>query len=294
MPSRLTEFVLVVVLLAGTFLFAAATDPGMVETPPVEADSSPLDHPRLVIDRRAGKLLLKGTSVSARNDAILLQTARDRFAGIEIEADFRAGVIVPDYWQASSLHLLSVLAATESAVAVLEPGQASVRGVTSDAASLRRQLTALEDIMPDGSRIIEDVAIVDLSASLEELCSRSFAHAMTEPVAFRLSSAELRTSSYALLDKIVEAANDCRGGRIAITGHTDSSGNEAWNRELSRARAQAVADYLVHAGIQAQRLIVEGMGSAVPVADNDTALGRSRNRRIEFEFRQAPPEPASD
>ncbi len=102
---------------------------------------------------------------------------------------------------------------------------------------------------------------------------------------FRQSSAELRTSSYATLDKVIDLANDCRDNRIAITGHSDASGNEVWNQRLSLARAQAVADYLIRGGIEPTRLIVAGAGSSSPVADNSTASGRSRNRRIEFELR---------
>jgi OOP family OmpA-OmpF porin len=89
-----------------------------------------------------------------------------------------------------------------------------------------------------------------------------------------------------VLDKIIEVADDCRDSTIAITGHSDSSGNETWNRRLSVARAQAVADYITRGGITPARLLVEGLGSAVPIADNATAQGRSINRRIEFELRQ--------
>ena len=111
--------------------------------------------------------------------------------------------------------------------------------------------------------------------------------AVTEPVAFHRSSAEIRTSSFATLDRIIEIANDCRDNSIAIIGHSDALGDESWNRRLSRARAQAVADYVIRAGIQQQRVVVEGLGSSQPIADNSTAHGRGLNRRIEFELRQS-------
>ena len=69
--------------------------------------------------------------------------------------------------------------------------------------------------------------------------------------------------------------------QMAVTS-TRKSSNEAWNQRLSLQRAQAVVDYLVRAGINAGRLRARGLGSAVPVADNASASGRSRNRRIEF------------
>jgi outer membrane protein OmpA-like peptidoglycan-associated protein len=73
--------------------------------------------------------------------------------------------------------------------------------------------------------------------------------------------------------------------RTTIIGHTDASGDESWNQRLSRARAQAVADHIAGNGIDPARLIIDAFGSSQPVADNATASGRSRNRRIEFELR---------
>ena len=67
-----------------------------------------------------------------------------------------------------------------------------------------------------------------------------------------------------------------------ITGHTDARGAEAWNLQLSLMRARSVADYLVAAGVGVERLRVDGKGSANPVADNNTEIGRRMNRRIEF------------
>ena len=60
---------------------------------------------------------------------------------------------------------------------------------------------------------------------------------------------------------------------------------KAWNRQLSLQRARIVADHLIAQGVDPERLLVDGRGSAEPIADNATALGRERNRRIEFELR---------
>jgi OOP family OmpA-OmpF porin len=82
--------------------------------------------------------------------------------------------------------------------------------------------------------------------------------------------------------RLGEFANDCPGYDIAITGHTDSTGNPDSNRRLSHQRAQAVADFLIRIGVPRQRLTVRGAGSTEPVARNDTRAGREQNRRIEF------------
>jgi OOP family OmpA-OmpF porin len=70
-----------------------------------------------------------------------------------------------------------------------------------------------------------------------------------------------------------------------VVGHTDTDGEDASNQTLSEKRAQAVADYLVKAGLPADRFTATGYGSTQPVASNDTDEGRAQNRRIEFVVR---------
>ena len=71
--------------------------------------------------------------------------------------------------------------------------------------------------------------------------------------------------------------------QLRITGHTDVIGPDGYNMGLSQARADAVMDYLVDKGIPRDRLKLEWKGSAEPVAENATAEGRARNRRVSFE-----------
>ena len=73
------------------------------------------------------------------------------------------------------------------------------------------------------------------------------------------------------------------GKKVKIVGHTDSSGDASKNLLLSQQRANAVKDYLITKSVSADNLSTEGVGSNKPVADNDTAEGRRKNRRIEFE-----------
>jgi len=70
---------------------------------------------------------------------------------------------------------------------------------------------------------------------------------------------------------------------IKITGYTDSSGPAEYNQKLSVRRAEAVRDYLVSLGADASKMEVAGMGEAKPIADNKTAAGRAKNRRVEVE-----------
>ncbi len=67
---------------------------------------------------------------------------------------------------------------------------------------------------------------------------------------------------------------------MAVEGHTDATGDDDYNQELSQRRALAVVDYLTKAGIDESRLRGEGFGESKPVADNETEAGRKQNRRV--------------
>ena len=69
---------------------------------------------------------------------------------------------------------------------------------------------------------------------------------------------------------------------MAIIGHTDNTGSDAINNPLSVNRANAARDYLVGRGVAAQRIATDGRGSREPVADNSSAQGRAKNRRVEI------------
>ena len=76
------------------------------------------------------------------------------------------------------------------------------------------------------------------------------------------------------------------GRKVEIIGHTDNQGLRASNQSLSQARAEAVKFHLASKGIHSDLLTASGQGSDRPIASNDTADGRARNRRIEFRMAQ--------
>jgi outer membrane protein OmpA-like peptidoglycan-associated protein len=101
-------------------------------------------------------------------------------------------------------------------------------------------------------------------------------------VFFETNESKLLESSFAELDLLVNQLNQFNQTTIAIAGHTDDTGDEIQNRDLSTARAKAVADYLIAKEIDSERIIYKGLGSSKPIANNNTIEGKQQNRRVEF------------
>jgi outer membrane protein OmpA-like peptidoglycan-associated protein len=92
----------------------------------------------------------------------------------------------------------------------------------------------------------------------------------------------LTPASSATVTDLTKLLNAYPSAQVKLVGFTDNTGDPAANTALSEARAKAVADLLTRGGVAASRLSTEGMGSARPVASNDTEEGRARNRRLEL------------
>jgi len=283
---RLKTLALALLLAAG-MLLSVSIDQGTNPSGGAASDTSALDPADFSIELHRGKLVLSGFTASAKHEQALARIIAEEFGTSEPTLRYRPGVLLSDDWVPVTTQLLSAFATTQSASATVTEHAITIRGVSSMPGPWYERLNALRNVSPEQMRIDHDVVIIDDASSLSTLCERAFAQSLGSAIEFRQSSVEIRTSSYVTLDRVVEVANDCRTGVIAIRGHSDATGDEAWNRQLSRARAQAVADQLIARGIDAGRFVVAGLGSSQPVADNSTAVGRGLNRRIEFELLQS-------
>jgi outer membrane protein OmpA-like peptidoglycan-associated protein len=96
----------------------------------------------------------------------------------------------------------------------------------------------------------------------------------------------IRKTSFKTLDEAVQVMKDYPQIRLLVEGHTSSEGTREHNLDLSERRAKSVRQYMVDKGIGVERIDTKGFGPDVPVADNKTEAGRSKNRRIEFKIFQ--------
>jgi peptidoglycan-binding protein ArfA len=100
------------------------------------------------------------------------------------------------------------------------------------------------------------------------------------PINFQTDGFSLTPASRQRLTQIADTLTACPDPKVAVVGHTDNSGNDAANVPLSNKRAKAVADYLLSQGVAGDRVTSKGVGSAEPVAPNDTPAGKAQNRRV--------------
>ena len=101
-------------------------------------------------------------------------------------------------------------------------------------------------------------------------------------VRFKTNSAELANSSDPILDDVAREMKRNPGLKLRVEGHSDNKGDLAYNRKLSRERAESVRDGLVARGVARGRLSAAGYGETRPIATNKTERGRAKNRRVEF------------
>ena len=116
---------------------------------------------------------------------------------------------------------------------------------------------------------------------VQEETKKLFTEAL-QGIQFDIDKATIKPTSFSILDRVVKVMNDNSAYNLEINGHTDSTGPDDHNQDLSERRAASVKQYLTDKGIDASRLTSRGFGESQPVAPNTTANGRYKNRRVEF------------
>ena len=99
---------------------------------------------------------------------------------------------------------------------------------------------------------------------------------------------DIKPALHAVLDRFATTLNQNPVTTVRVVGHTDNVGSDAVNNPLSVNRAAATRDYLVSRGVAGNGIAIDGGGSREPIADNATAAGKARNRRVEIFVAEAP------
>jgi outer membrane protein OmpA-like peptidoglycan-associated protein len=152
-------------------------------------------------------------------------------------------------------------------------------GVSQERVALQKRVDAQE-------RLRDNVAKLESTFSTNE--ARVYRQAddaviSLTGIAFRVGKSTIEPSSFPLLGKVQEAIKLFPGASIVVEGHTDSDGSDSANLILSQDRADAVKQYLIsNLGLDPEKVSSIGYGQSRPVASNETAEGRTRNRRIDL------------
>ena len=105
---------------------------------------------------------------------------------------------------------------------------------------------------------------------------------VTTGIKFDVAKATIKPESMGIINYVVKMMTDHPELNFSVEGHTDSDGESASNQKLSEARAKAVTETMINAGISADRLSSKGYGETKPMTGNDTPEGKAQNRRVEF------------
>ena len=235
-----------------------------------------------------GVIALAG-SVGGTAGQVALETAAAAAFGAEAVRSTlspRDGAM-PDGWGRAGQTAVAVLAATGSGSVEMAGERFVVDAAVPDqraAVATYRALDRVPETLTVSSRIR-----VDLPQAVARIpmpgprCAAALNRVVAEtPIRFAPSSAALTLEDADVVARLVAVMEGCSDDRLMVEGHTDSQGSENYNLRLSQARAEAVADALVDAGVPVTGLLAAGFGEARPIADNATEEGRMQNRRIAF------------
>lgn len=225
------------------------------------------------------KILVSGTVPSEATRAQVLSRLREVYGAERISDQMEVGnVVAPANWDQYVLRMIGPnLQHITGGQVQVDGNQIRVSGNVKNEA-LRQQVTSdLAGSFNQTYQVHNTLQVSSGQQALDETLGQ-------RTIEFESGSAVLTTRGRVVLDEMAEAIRQLSNAKIAIIGNTDDVGLRESNIELSLARAVAVRQYLIVKRIESSSMSVTGNGPDVPIADNSTAEGRSKNRRIDFKI----------
>jgi OOP family OmpA-OmpF porin len=238
-------------------------------------------------DPVAVTLTLTGYVPDNTVQAALVAAASRKFFNEKVVDNLKASVGAPTGFAGAVAPALGALSRLSTGTLVVSDREVKLSGdAFYDAAAVAIR-SGLGKDFPQGWQFKADIAVKPAAAPVDAtVCQQLFSDLLGKgSIRFESGRAVLDPDSAGLLDRLIETALRCPAANIEIAGHTDGDGEDAFNQALSEKRAQAVSDYLVKAGLPADRFTAVGYGSTQPITSNDTDEGKAQNRRIEFVVR---------
>jgi OOP family OmpA-OmpF porin len=238
-------------------------------------------------DPVAVTLTLTGYVPDNNAHAALATAAGRKFFSEKVVDNLKASIGAPSGFANAVLPALGGLSRLSTGTLVVSDREVKLSGDAFYDAAAAQIRAGLGKDFPQGWQFKADISVKPAAAPVDPtVCQQLFWDLLAKgKVRFETGRATIDQDSAGLLDRLIETALRCPTGNIEVAGHTDADGEDGFNQALSEKRAQAVVDYLVKAGLPADRFTPTGYGSTQPVASNDTEEGKAQNRRIDFVVR---------
>jgi OOP family OmpA-OmpF porin len=216
--------------------------------------------------------------------AAIAGAAKRKFFNEKVVDNLKASIGAPARFVNAVVPALGALSRLSTGTLVVSDREIKLSGDAFYEAAATQIRDNLAKDFPQGWQLNADISVKPAAAPVDAtVCQQLFSDLLArEKIRFVAGRATIDPDSIGLLDRLVETALRCPNANIEIAGHTDADGHDAFNQSLSEKRAQAVTDYLVKAGLPANRFTAIGYGSTQPIAGNDTDEGKAQNRRIDF------------
>ncbi|ALX13152.1 cell envelope biogenesis protein OmpA [Burkholderia cepacia JBK9] len=229
-----------------------------------------------------GQVVAGGKVPDEATKAAVLQKLRDTYGAANVVDQIEVGdVATPPNWSANVQKLLG------AQLKQISKGQLKINGTQIEVKGEVHNEAQRQQLASDMANTLNPTYTIKnglrVSASEQGVLDQTLANRTIE---FETGSATLTPQGRLILDQMAAALAKMQNRTVDIIGHTDNSGNRTSNIALSQARADAVKGYLITKSIQPQQMTTTGVGPDQPIAPNDTADGRARNRRIEFRVGQ--------
>jgi outer membrane protein OmpA-like peptidoglycan-associated protein len=186
---------------------------------------------------------------------------------------------------------------TAQAQEEIEKGTAERQAVLVEAREAEARRRALQAQAAQEQALLAEQRATTLEQELAELKAKKTDRGMVltlGDVLFDTGLATLKPGAYATVDRVADVLKEAPDRKVLIEGHTDSVGSDEFNQGLSERRAAAVQTALLERGVRSEQITALGKGETFPIASNDNAAGRQRNRRVEMIFTDNQSQVASD
>ncbi len=255
--------------------------PDIVTTGSIANASEPAP---LIITRDGDRLRISGTVADLDALETFRETARSYLPTASLESGLRADPSRdPDIVAAGQAALIGLSQLSQGEARIAE-GTISISGTALYAQTSDTIRNALQGETPQDWRVELEIKAPPLPEPPDiAACQAELARFLGEDqITFGVASTDLDPASEARMNQLAGILIDCGAVPVEIAGHTDSDGPESVNLRLSRERAESVREALIGHGVDPGLLTAVGYGESKPVAPNDTAENKARNRRIEL------------